>query len=179
MVGYDVGRNEYISLSTLLLNCKLKDVYNKFGLFFEWSLKKIYQLKSEKCSGGNLRKIRMASLAAENAIGNKLPMFVIGKIKKPRCFKNVKFLPCRYINHQNCGIDGVLFEEWLRDIDKKFVSEGRKFALVINNFPAHLQVENLKLVKFFSLLVKATFQAQLMDQGVVHSLKAQYHNCCK
>ena len=32
-------------------------------------------------------------MAAANAMGDKLPMFVIGKAKNPRCFKNVKFLP--------------------------------------------------------------------------------------
>ena len=31
--------------------------------------------------------------AAVNPLGEKLPMFVIGKAKNPRCFKNVKALP--------------------------------------------------------------------------------------
>ena len=36
-------------------------------------------------------------MAAANAMGDKLPMLVIGKAKNPQCFKNVKCLPCRYI----------------------------------------------------------------------------------
>ena len=65
-------------------------------------------------------------------------------------------------------MNGVLFKEWDRDIDKKFISEGRKVVLVIDNS----QVENLKLVKLFSLPVKATFQART-------TLKSQYHNNVK
>ena len=39
------------------------------------------------CLGGNHSKIRITGLAANNATGEKLPMFVIGKTKKPRCLK--------------------------------------------------------------------------------------------
>ena len=85
------------SLPTLLSNNDLKDIYNadEFGLFYQFLPNKTYQLKSEKCYGGKLSKIRITSMAAANAMGNKLPMFVIGKAKNPRCFKNVKLLPCR------------------------------------------------------------------------------------
>ena len=81
---------------------------------------KTYQRKSEKCYGGKLSKIRITDMAAANAIGDKLPMFVYGKAKNPRCFKNVKFLACRYRNQQKSWMDGKLFEEWLRELDRKF-----------------------------------------------------------
>ena len=160
MVGYDVGSEKKhitfktvsgesksvtpemvdgwweTSLPTFLSNYEVKDIYNadEFGLFYEFLPNKSYQFKSEKCNGGTLSKIR---ITVENAFGDKLPMFVIGKTKKSRCFKNE-------------WMDGVLFEEWIRVMDKKFVSEGRKIALVINNCPAHPQIENLKLIKLFS-----------------------------
>ena len=57
---------------------------------------KSYPLKTEKCSGGKHSKIRITGLASANAVGNKLQMFVIDKAKNPRCFKNIKKLPCRY-----------------------------------------------------------------------------------
>ena len=59
-------------------------------------------------------------LAAANAVGNKLPMFVIGKAKTPRCFKNIKKVPCRYRLQRKRWMGGVLFEEWVRDVNKKF-----------------------------------------------------------
>ena len=50
-------------------------------------------------------------MAAANAVGDKIPMFVIRKAQKPRCFKNVKFLLCR--NQHKKRLDGwVLFESW-------------------------------------------------------------------
>ena len=113
MVGYVDGRRETISgelnsvtpemvnvwsetsLPTLLYNYDLKDIYNadEFGLFYQRVPNKTYQLKSEKFSGGKLSKVRITGMASANAVGDKLPMFVIGKARKPRCFKNVKFLP--------------------------------------------------------------------------------------
>ena len=88
------------SLPTLLSSYDLKDIYNadEFGLFYQCSPNKTHQLKSEKCYGGKLSKISITGMATANAMGDKLPMFVIGKAKNPRCFKNVKFLPCRYRN---------------------------------------------------------------------------------
>lgn len=53
--------------------------------------------------------------------GEKLPIFVIGESKTPRCFKNVKQLPCRYKNQKKSWMSGDLFEEWVntfRDQDK-------------------------------------------------------------
>ena len=48
-------------------------------------------------------------------------------------------------------MDGVLFQEWVREMDKKFVSEERKVALLIDNCPVRPQIENLKSIKLFFL----------------------------
>ena len=53
-------------------------------------------LKGEKCSGGKYCKKRLSGLAAANMCAEKLPMFVIGKSNKPRCFKGIRSTPCRY-----------------------------------------------------------------------------------
>ena len=81
------------SLPTLLTNYDLKDIYNadEFGHFYQCFLNKTYQLKSEKCYGRKLSKIRITGMAAANAMGNKLSMFVIGKAKNPGCFKMSSF----------------------------------------------------------------------------------------
>ena len=108
-----------------------------------------FQIKSMKCSGRELSKMCITGLVVANAVGDKLPIFVTGKAKKPRCFKNVKFLTCCYGNQRKSWMDGVLFEKWPRKMDKNFVSEGRKVALVINNRPVHSQIDNLKLTNLF------------------------------
>ena len=69
------------------------------NLDYECLPNKTDQVQSQNGSGGKLSKIRITGLAVLNAVGNKLPMFVIGKAKKPRCLKNVKVLVfCRYRN---------------------------------------------------------------------------------
>ena len=42
--------------------------------------------KGERCSGGKHSKVRLNELAAGNATGEKLPLFVIEKSVKPLCF---------------------------------------------------------------------------------------------
>ena len=69
----------------------------------------------------------------------------------------------------------ILFEEWVRELDRKFLSEGRNVALVIDNCPAHPHIENLKAIKLFFLPPNTTSITQPMDQGVIKSLlKAKY-----
>ena len=47
-------------------------------------------------------------------------------------------------------MDSVLFEEWMRNVNKKFQPKGRKVALIIDNYPAHpiTRVLHVKLVFF-------------------------------
>ena len=91
------GWNE-TTLPTLLSNYGLENIYNadEFGLFYRCLPNKSYQMKTGKCSGGKHSKNRINGLAAVNAVGNKLSVFVIGKAKNPKCFENIKKLPCRY-----------------------------------------------------------------------------------
>ena len=86
-------------------------------------------------------------MAVANPMNDKLPMFGIGKAKNPQYFKNVKFLPCSYRNQRKRWINGKLFEEWLRELDRKFAFEGRNVAFVIDNCPAHPHIDNLKAIK--------------------------------
>ena len=86
------------SLPTLLSNYDLKDIYNadEFGLFYQMHPEKSLHLKKEQCIGGKQSKFRITGMAASNALGDKISMFVIGKSVKPRCFKRIKKKPCRY-----------------------------------------------------------------------------------
>ena len=83
------------TLPTILSRYPLENIFNadEFGLFYQCLPNKTLHLKGEKCSGGQHSKIRLAGLAAGNAYGERLPMFVIGKANKPRCFKSVRNIP--------------------------------------------------------------------------------------
>ena len=97
------------------------------------------------------RKIRLTGMAAANATGDKIPMFVIGKSKSTRYFKGVKHLPCRNRNQNKSWMDSVRLEEWIREMDTKFTKEKKKVALIIDNCPAHLSIDNLKSIELIFL----------------------------
>ena len=69
---------------------------DEFDLFYQCLPTKTYHLSREKCSGGKYSKVRLTGMAAASATREKLPVFVVGKSKIPRCFKSNKKLPCRY-----------------------------------------------------------------------------------
>ena len=71
-------------------------------------------------------------------------------------------------------MDGILVEEWVRELDRKFLSEGRNVAILIDNCPAHPHIENLKAIKLFFLPPNTTSTTQPTDQGVIRSLKAKH-----
>ena len=71
------------TLPTILSRYPLENILNadEFGLFYQCLPNKTLHLKGEKCSGRKHSKIRLTGLAAGNAYGERLPMFVIGKAK--------------------------------------------------------------------------------------------------
>ena len=75
-------------------------------------------------------------MAAANAMGDKLPMFVIGKAKNPSC---------RYRNQRKSLMGRKLFEKWLRELDRKFTEE--MLLLWQPIAPAHPHIDNLKTSK--------------------------------
>ena len=121
-----------ISLPTILSRHELKDIYNadEFGLFYQGLPKKTLHLKGERCSGGKYSKVRLTGMAAASATGEKLPMFVIGKSVKPRCFKHVKSLPCRYRAQPKSWMTSFLFDEWVKELDRNLRKKIAKLFLL-------------------------------------------------
>ena len=111
------------TLPTILSRYPLENIFNadEFGLLYQCLPNKTLHLKGEKCSGGKHSKIHLTGLAAGNAYGERLPMFVIGKANKPRCFKGVRNLPCRYRAQHKTWMTVELFEEWVRELDVSLV----------------------------------------------------------
>ena len=140
-------------------------------------------LKGEECSGGKNSKIRLTGLAAANMCGEKIPIFVIGKSNKLRCFKWIKSTPCRYRAQNKNWMDSKLFEKWVREQDRKFVLEGRKVVLVIDNCTAHPNIENLKSITLLSYPKYNLFVAygsrthSIVEVQVPHSNNQDDHKC--
>ena len=100
-------------LPTILSSYLLANIYNadEFGLFYQALPSKTMHFKKVKRVGGKFSKQRLTGLAAGNALGQKLPMFIIGKANKSRCLKNLKHLPCRYRGQKKSWMDSDLFED--------------------------------------------------------------------
>ena len=115
------------SLPTILSRYELKDIYNadESGLFYQGPPK-----KPCTCSGGKYSKVRLTGVAAASAAGEKLRMFVIDKSMKPRCFKNVKSLPYRYRSQEKSWMKSFRFDEWVKELDKKFKMKIAKLFLL-------------------------------------------------
>ena len=127
------------SLPKTLSRYKLEDIYNanEFGLFYQGLPKKTLHMKGEKYSGGKHSKVRLTGMAAAGAAEEKLPIFIIGKSAKPRCFKNIKDLPCRYRSKVKSWMDSFLYDEWVKELNKKFEKENPKVILILDNCHAH------------------------------------------
>nr|XP_047142836.1 tigger transposable element-derived protein 4-like [Hydra vulgaris] len=166
------------TLPTLLLNYKLENIFNadEFGLFYQCLPNKTYHLSQEKCIGGKNSKVRLTGIAGGSATGEKLPMFVIGKSKNPRCFKHIKQLPCTYKNQLKSWMTGDLFTEWVMKLDSFFCAQDRKVALLVDNCSAHPHIEGLSNINLIFFPPNTTSVLQPMDQGVIRSLKAHYRH---
>ena len=119
-------------------------------MFYRGLPNKTLHRKGEKYSGGKHSKVRLTGMAAASATGEKLPEFVIGKSKKPRCFNGVKNL-CRYRAQAKSWMDSFLFEQCVKELDKRFEREDRKVAVIIDHCPARKKIEGLKAVELIFL----------------------------
>ena len=73
-------------------------------------------------------------------------------------------------------MDSDLFEEWVREQDRKFECENQKILLIVDNCPAHPQIGGLKAIEMCFLPPNTTSITQPMDQGDIRSLKAKYRS---
>ncbi|XP_033124697.1 tigger transposable element-derived protein 4-like [Anneissia japonica] len=131
-------------LKDILNRYEASDIYNadETGLFWQMLPEKSLGFIGKEYHGGKQAKTRITVLVAANMDGSdKLPLFVIGKSKNPRAYKNVKKLPVKYTNNKKAWMTGVLFESWLNKLNSKRRLSGRKIAMVVDNCTAHPQVE--------------------------------------
>ena len=64
-------------------------------------------------------------------------------------------------------MDGILFEEWLHEVDRKFKMQGRRVVMKVDNLPAHPEVSGLKAINLQFLPPNTTSWTQPMDLGVI------------
>lgn len=165
------------NLPDVLAGYSSNDIFNvdETGLFFKCLPDKTLMLKGKECSGGKYSKERITIMIGSNMSGTeKLKLFVIGKAKKPRCFKGIKSLPVDYRSNKNAWMTSSLFSEWLLNFDRKMKIENRKVLLFIDNCTAHNHDIELSSIKVHFLPPNTTSILQPMDQGVIQNFKMFY-----
>ncbi len=141
------------------------------GLFFKLMPNTLYMFNGETCHGGKLSKERVTVLLATNADGSeKLPLLLIGKSTKPRCFENVKTFPCEYQQQRCAWMTGDMFTKWLQRLDQKCITERRQIFLFVDNCLSHPKNVELKNVEII-FLPPNTSKLQPMDQGIIKVIK--------
>lgn len=167
-------------------NSVLKEILSRFdasnvfnldetGLFYRLLPDKTLSFKGEKCTSGKASKQRVTILLGANMSGNeKLKPLVIGKSKKPRCFKNVKSLPVYYEANSKAWMTAMIWERHIRKLDSQFLRQKRKVAIVVDNCTAHTTPENLKAIEMTFLPPNVTSILQPLDQGIIRDFKRKY-----
>lgn len=170
------------TLAPLLQEFGEDDVYNldEAALFYKMLPTKTFAAKDTTVSGRKQPKERISILFGANMSGNdKLPLLVIGRAGKPRCFKNARLPPrdvVMYRHNKKAWMTAAIFEEYVRFLDRKFASKGRKVLFVIDNCPAHGDIRNLEAVKIVFLPANTTAISQPMDQGVILQTRKIYRH---
>ncbi|XP_037527773.1 tigger transposable element-derived protein 6-like [Rhipicephalus sanguineus] len=153
-----------------------KDVYNcdETALFFQMMPSKTHALKGDPCPGGKHSKLRVTVLLCANMDGShRLKPFVIGRSKKPTCFKN-QHIPVRYRSNKKAWMTRQLFEEWLLEVDGIMEGQGRKVVLLLDNCSAHAVSPKLTSIELMFLPPNTTAGLQPLDAGIIANFKALY-----
>ncbi|KAI5626056.1 hypothetical protein C0J50_14328 [Silurus asotus] len=156
---------------------EIRNIFNadETAVFWKCLPDKTKAFRGEACHGGKNSKDRLTVLVATNMDGSqKLPLYVIGKSKKPRCFKQPKGLRCDYDSQPSASITGDLFSAWVKKWDRKFQAEKRKVALIVDNCRAYPDIPGLKAITIFYPPPNTTGKLQPVDQGIIQVLKVHY-----
>lgn len=167
--------NEWKSrLPDLCKDYSAENIFNmdKTGLFFRDTSRKTFHFKGDDCSGGKRSKERITVALCASLTGEKLKPVVIGKSKKPRCFKRIRkeHLPVDYYFNSNAWMNSKIYEDFLKNVNRKMKMQKRKILLFVDNAPSHPNMD-LSNVKVQFLPPNTTSLTQPMDQGIIQTTK--------
>ena len=161
----------------VLQNYQPRNIYNadETGIFFKLLPDKTFTFKGDTAHGMKQSKERLTAMVCANMDGSdKVPLLVIGKSAKPRCFKNQQSIPVDYKANKCAWMTSQIFTEWIKKLDAQFASENREVAMLVDNCPAHPPIDGLQAIKLVFLPPNTTSVTQPMDQGIINNLKVHY-----
>ncbi|KAF2899297.1 hypothetical protein ILUMI_06877 [Ignelater luminosus] len=168
-----------------LLPCQVYNI-DETVLNYKMLPNKTLAASNETVAGTKLIKDRLTIAPCSNGDGShKLSLFVIGKYKKPRAFKNINLssLPVYFRNQKSAWMDYHLFKSWFFDEFVPSVEKDLKqkklpvrALLLLDNAPSYPSEEDLVKgdIKAIFLPPNVTSLIQPMDQGVIECIKRRY-----
>jgi hypothetical protein len=164
-------------LPTILKEYKKDDWFNadETNVFFRAPPTRSIVRDGEPCRGLKKKKERITVLFCCSATGQKLPPLVIGRYKKPRCFRNndPSGLGIRYEANRKAWMTRDIFSNWLLSLNNRFISEKRNILLFLDNCTAHPAV-TLSNIKLVFLPPNTTSNLQPLDMGIIRAVKMGY-----
>ncbi|KAK8766588.1 hypothetical protein V5799_006630 [Amblyomma americanum] len=165
------------TLPALISEYAPRDIFNadEAGLFFNLQPERSLCVKGQACQGGQKSKERVTVLFCCNSDGSeKLQLTVIGKSKKPRCFRSAERLPVFYKGNRKAWMTGDFFREFLTSLDRKMASRNRKILLFVDQCSAHPKEITLNNVTVRFLPANTTSHLQPLDAGIIRNVKHHF-----
>ena len=162
------------------------DIYSMDETALFWKMSPDDVLVGGGKTGSKSVKAQFTVMLACNATGSqKLPPWVIGKARNPRCLEHsgvyMENFPIIWRYNGKALMTGILFEEYVRWFDRQMT--GRNVCLLVDELSAHVagkellswdlpeSLANIKLVLFPT---NTPSVHQPLDQGIIRSWKAHY-----
>ena len=127
-------------------------------------------------------KDRVTLMVCTNAIGERAPLMMIGKSKKPRAFHGLeKPHGIVYVHQENAWINSSIASMWFREVfvpfKRKLLGDKEPAILFWDNAPPHTLNNDMAAYKDITILMlppNLTDRHQPMDAGIIAALKCHY-----
>ncbi|CAC5385465.1 unnamed protein product [Mytilus coruscus] len=171
--------NNFLSrIDTNVQDYQPEDIFNCYetGLFFRALPDKTLAQKKSACKGGKIAKERLTVMFCCSAMGEKLKPMVIGKARKPRCFKNIDVTNLSVIwrSNKKSWMTEATFLDWIKSVNRIMRLKKRNIILFLDNATSHSHEIQLSNVKLSFLPPNTTSKLQPLDLGIIRAFKARY-----
>lgn len=140
-------QQELGNLRAILANYDLADTYNmdETELFYQTGPRLTLATKDAEIVGFKTAKDRISAFCWANGTGSqRLPLWIVGKLANPRCFKNVRLdtLGVLYRYNKKAWCTTIFMLKYLPWFNRKMITLGKKAVLILDNFkPYNLAAE--------------------------------------
>ena len=121
-----------------------KDIYNADGTALYYRMLPSASMTIDDITpiAFKTRKEKVSLLLCRNMDWfDKLIPLVIGKYKKPRCFKSQSILPVKYTSNSASWMTRAISGGWLLQWNLKLARESRKVCLILDNYSCHIDLK--------------------------------------